>query len=96
MLNNLTLKKDICTFSVCPENPTGKKGEGGKATLEEGSVSVLEALLAAIDEYESDFVNEYVWDVDQDDLVLGDRENTATYKIPVSPIVIQSMKVTKY
>ncbi|MBE5739905.1 MAG: hypothetical protein E7349_03495 [Clostridiales bacterium] len=66
------------------------------ATLEEGSVSVLEALLAAIDEYESDFVNEYVWDVDQDDLVLGDRENTATYKIPVSPIVIQSMKVTKY
>lgn len=22
MLNNLTLKKDIRTFSVCPENPT--------------------------------------------------------------------------
>ena len=37
MLNNLTTKKDIRTFSVCPENPTGKKGEGGKATLEEGS-----------------------------------------------------------
>ena len=39
MLNNLTLKKDIRTFSVCPENPTGKKGEGGRATLEEGSAA---------------------------------------------------------
>lgn len=39
MLNNLTLKKNIRTFSVCPENPTGKKGEGGKAPLEEGSAA---------------------------------------------------------
>jgi len=39
MLNNLTLKKDIRTFSVCPENPTGGKGEGGKAMLGEGSAS---------------------------------------------------------
>jgi hypothetical protein len=23
MLSNLTLKKDIKSFSVCPENPTG-------------------------------------------------------------------------
>ena len=37
MLNDLTLKKDIRTFSVSPENITGMKGEGGKATLEEGS-----------------------------------------------------------
>lgn len=39
MLNNLTLKKDIATFSISPENPTGKKGEGGKATLENGSAA---------------------------------------------------------
>ena len=39
MFNNLTLKKDIRTFSVSPENPTGKKGEGGKATLETGSAA---------------------------------------------------------
>ncbi len=31
MLENLIYKKDIRTFSVCAENPTGKKGEGGKA-----------------------------------------------------------------
>ena len=39
MLHNLTLKKDIRTFSVCPENPTGGKGEGGRATLENGTAA---------------------------------------------------------
>ena len=37
MLNYLTTKKNIKSFSVCPENPTGKKGEGGKATEGTGS-----------------------------------------------------------
>lgn len=40
MLSDLTLKKDIRTFSVCPENPTGSKGEGGKATLDNGSAAM--------------------------------------------------------
>lgn len=37
MLNDLTLKKDIRTFSVSPENLAGEKGKGGMASLEEGS-----------------------------------------------------------
>lgn len=37
MLSNLTTKKNIRTFSVSPENLTGKKGKGGMAT--EGSAS---------------------------------------------------------
>ena len=37
MLSNLTLKKDIRTFSVSPENLTGEKGMGGMAV--EGSAS---------------------------------------------------------
>lgn len=37
MLNNLTLKKNIRTFSISPENLTGEKGKGGMAT--EGSAS---------------------------------------------------------
>ena len=39
MLSNLTIKQDIRTFSVSPENPTGNKGEGGKATLNEGTAA---------------------------------------------------------
>ena len=38
MLNNLTTKKNITTFSVSPENLTGEKGKGGMAI--EGSASV--------------------------------------------------------
>jgi len=37
MLSSLTTKKDIRTFSVCPENLTGEKGKGGMAV--EGSAS---------------------------------------------------------
>lgn len=37
MLNFLTTQKDIHTFSVSPENPTGGKGQGGMAV--EGSAS---------------------------------------------------------
>ena len=37
MLNNLTLKNNIRTFSVSPENLTGEKGKGGMAI--EGSAS---------------------------------------------------------
>ena len=39
MLHNLTLKKDIRAFSICPENPTGEKGMGGRAAVGEGSAS---------------------------------------------------------
>ena len=37
MLNNLTIKRNIRTFSVCAENPTGARGQGGMATIEQGS-----------------------------------------------------------
>ena len=37
MLNNLTLKKNIRTFSLSAENPTGEKGKGGMAVT--GSAS---------------------------------------------------------
>ena len=37
MLNSLTVKKNIKSFSVSPENPTSEKGKGGMA--KEGSAS---------------------------------------------------------
>ena len=44
MLTQLTLKKDIRTFSVCPENPTGEKGNGAKAELPMPSADKLEII----------------------------------------------------
>ena len=38
MLSSLSIKKDIRTFSISPENLTGQKGKGGMAT--EGSASM--------------------------------------------------------
>jgi len=37
MLHDLTLSKNIRSFSICPENLTGEKGKGGATPLEEGS-----------------------------------------------------------
>jgi cyclophilin family peptidyl-prolyl cis-trans isomerase len=66
------------------------------ATLMDKSVSVLEDLLAAISAQEGDFVNVYEVDVDRDDALIAEYENTAEYSVPVTPIVITSVKVTKY
>ena len=39
MLHNLTTKKDIRSFAITAENPTGEKGKGGMARIGEGSAS---------------------------------------------------------
>ena len=39
MLNYLTTKKNIKTFSISPENLTGEKGKGGMADLSNGSAA---------------------------------------------------------
>ncbi len=39
MMHQLTLEKNIRSFSVSPENPTGEKGKGGMAKVGEGSAS---------------------------------------------------------
>ncbi len=75
MLNNLTRKKDIRTFSVSPENPTGKKGEGGKATLENGS-----AARAARELGQGWKVNPYIMMQPGDVAVLADVEGQGAIK----------------
>ena len=66
------------------------------ATLMSKSESVLKDLLAAISDYEGDFVTDYTVDVDRDDALISDLDNTAEYSVPVAPIIIKYVKVTKY
>ena len=40
MLHNLTTKKDIRSFAITPENPSGEKGKGAMAKIGEGSASL--------------------------------------------------------
>ena len=73
------------------------------ATLKKGSVSELEDLQEAIAEYiadnydeDSDFVNSKSVNVDYNDILLEDYSKNVTYNIPKTPIVIESIKVSKY
>ena len=65
--------------------------------------SELEDLQEAIAEYiadnydeDSDFVNSKSVNVDYNDILLEDYSKNVTYNIPKTPIVIESIKVSKY
>ena len=38
MIHELSLRKNIKTFSICPENPTGGKGMGGTSVHDERAI----------------------------------------------------------
>ena len=89
--NSSTRNNDYCTF----------------AELEEESEDVLkdfeEALKAYIKEnYETEedssasFTTKYTVTVDEDDAIVGDGKNTATYYVPAKPIVIEKITVKGY
>ena len=73
MLNNLTIKKDIRTFSVSPENLTGEKGKGGIAT--EGSASYATRELG-----QGWKVNPYLVSQPSETLVLADIKGQGAIK----------------
>lgn len=77
------------------------------ATLDEDSKSTLESLVDAIEDYISDnfgdeeddkdqFTDSVTVDVGVGDPFVGEDDLTAEYEVPVSPIVIKSVKITKY
>ena len=74
------------------------------ATLKEDSVSVLEDLQQAITDYieekydsnTDDFVTKTAMTIDVEDAYVGDQDKTTTYDVPNEPIIIKSVKVTKY
>lgn len=91
MMHSLTCKKDIRTFSVCPENPTGKKGEGGKATLENGS-----AAKAARDLGQGWKVNPYIIMQAGEKAVLADVKGMGAIKhIWITDCIFASAKYTR-
>ncbi len=65
------------------------------ATLTDKSVSVFERLKENI-EKDEDFTTQYDFEIDRDDAFVKDYHNSVAYEVPNSPIVIESMKVTKY
>lgn len=65
------------------------------ATLLEDSKEVFQDLLDAIEEND-DFTTKYTVAIDRDDDFVKDHRNTAEYNVPNKPIVIKSMKITKY
>src|SRR5699024_8076376 len=65
-LNNLYRVSDAETRSITPENPTGEKGKGGMATLEEGN-----AAHAAQDLGQGWKVNPYIFIEPGETFVLG-------------------------
>ena len=84
-------------FSIfLSETETADNNHCTFATLKSDSISVLQALVEAIDAYDADFVNDYTVEIDMDDMFIAEMENTAEYSVPVSPIIIKSVKVTKY
>lgn len=85
LVGSETTTNDYCTF----------------AKLDEGSVAVLEELEDAINSYvgeeESDeFTTQRSVRVDEDDAIVGETVKEVTFDVPNDPIVIKSVKVTKY
>lgn len=67
------------------------------AKLTKDGEDELEDLLEDIAElYETDFVEEHSVKIDEDDIFVADYGVSADYLVPLSPIVIKSVKVTKY
>ncbi len=74
------------------------------ATLDKDSVSVLKNLQEAINDYieekydseKDDFITKTIMHVDKEDEFVSGQDKTVTFNLPNEPIVIKSVKVTKY
>lgn len=87
---NATSKTDsaYCTFAT----PT----EDGKDELEDLMDDIQEYIEQHHSDDEDEFVNDVTVDINRDDAFAANEEQTATYAVPKTPIVINSIKVTKY
>lgn len=59
MLNNLTTKKNIRAFSICPENLTGEKGKAAMATRGSGYYPLQDDISSVAYWYSDNLDDEY-------------------------------------
>ena len=77
-----------CTFAT----PT----EDGKDELEDLLDDIQEYIEETYGNEQDEFVTDVTMDINRDDAFAANEEQTATYAVPKAPIVIKSIKVTKY
>lgn len=77
-----------CTFAT----PTDE----GKDELEDLMEDVEDYIEEHCNNDVDEFVNDVTLDINRDDKFAANEEHTATYNLPKAPIVITSLKVTKY
>lgn len=87
-----TTNTAYCTFATLNDD-----SKGTLEKLQKAIADYIQANFGDEDDAKADFVNvvEDV-DVDTDDPIVGDDRNTADFSVPVEPITIKSVKITKY
>ena len=84
-----TSSSAYCTFGTLQNKDTLKN-------LRKEIEAFVESKYGDVEEYMEDFVNSTTIQVDEDDPIVGNHSKTAVYDVPNEPIVIKTVKVTKY
>lgn len=83
-----TTNSNYCTFAT----PTDE----GKETLEDLQEAINDYIEKTYGDETDDFTEEMVMDINTDDVFTANDEMTQIYEVPKAPIVVKSIKVTKY
>ena len=86
-----TSSSSYCTFAKLSADSKSELKD-----LQEAIAKYIKDNFGAEDDAADDFVETVEMDVDEDDPIVSEDMNVATYKVPVQPIVIKSIKITKY
>ena len=81
-------QSNYCTFATLTEK--------GKEALQDLQQAIADYIAEKYDEETGKFVTEMEMYIDQEDYFVGNEDNKATFEIPNQPIIIKTVKVTKY
>ncbi|MBQ8375197.1 MAG: peptidylprolyl isomerase [Clostridia bacterium] len=80
-----------CTFATLMDDSKEQLNK-----LVDAIKAYIETNFSSADDPNAEFVEEVTLDIDEDDHFVGEDGREADYKVPVEPIVVKSVKVTKY